>query len=132
MIVGLFSDKSFIKILFCRFTISISRFRITTHFPGNLPEFSRKFFGNFSENSYFPTYPPYPPPIPLTPTQPPDTRTHSELQTQFSRKFVFPPMTRFFPTGFTYFHYLHVCTVSVCCMHVSTYFNGPTNHTISV
>ena len=62
MIVGLFSHRPFIKIFFCRFAISISRFRITTHFPGNFPEISPKIFGNFSENSYTHHLPPSPTP----------------------------------------------------------------------
>ena len=83
MIVGSFSCYPFVKILICRFTISISRFRITIHFTGNFPEISPKFFRIFSENSYFPTYPPYISPIPLTPTHLPPTRTPPELQTDF-------------------------------------------------
>ena len=43
MIVELFSHRSFIKILFCRVTIWVSRFRITEHFIGNFQKFSGKF-----------------------------------------------------------------------------------------
>ena len=59
MIVELFSHRPFIEILFSRFKIWVSRFRITDHFqeisakfPGNFPEISRKI--------------PTPPPTPLT------------------------------------------------------------------
>ena len=62
MIVELFSRRPFIKILFCHVTIWISRFRITTHFPGNFPKISPKIFGNFSENSYTHHLPPSPTP----------------------------------------------------------------------
>ena len=74
MIVGLFSHRSLIKILFCRFTISISRFRITTHFTGNLPKIYRKFLRNFSEISrkfLLPHLPPLPTPHPTHPHPPP-------------------------------------------------------------
>ena len=102
MIVELFSQRLFIKILFCRPTISISRFRITTYFTGNFPEISRKFFGNFPENSWPPTYPPYLPPISFTHTQPPKPWTHPELQIQFSQMHIFCWIMPFFPTGFKY------------------------------
>ena len=67
MIVGLFSHRPFIKILFCRFTISISRFRITTHFTENFPKISQKFLGKF----LLPHLPPLPTPHPTHPHPPP-------------------------------------------------------------
>ena len=45
MIVELFSHRPFMKILFCRITMWISRFRITEHFMKY-----RKFSRNLSEN----------------------------------------------------------------------------------
>ena len=73
MIVELFSHRPFIKILFCRSTIWISRFRITEHFPGNFREISANFFGNFSENSYIPLLPPSPTPHITYPHPTPET-----------------------------------------------------------
>ena len=76
MVSGLFSSKNFVKILISRFTRSISRFLITTHFPGNFPKISRKFLENFSEIYCMSTYPPHlplhiihshPPPTSLDP-----------------------------------------------------------------
>ena len=107
MILELFSHRPFIKTLFCRLTIWISRFRITEYFIGNFLEISRKFSGNFSENSYTPTYPPYPPPTPLTHTQHPKLWTHSELQIHFSQKHNLNAFARLFPTPFTCI-YIHM------------------------
>ena len=61
----LFSYKPFIKILIFRFTISISRFLIITHFPENF----RKFLGKFLH----PHLPPLPTPHIIHPHPIPQT-----------------------------------------------------------
>ena len=106
VIVELFSRRLFIKILFCCTTILISRFRITKYFSEILLKFfkilikiSRKF------PAYLPT-PPHPSPISPTPTHPPHPWTHLELQTWFSRQFVFSQIYRVFPTPFIYIIYV--------------------------
>ena len=114
MIVGLFSHRPFIKILFCRLTIWISRFRITEHFTGNLLEIFRKFSENSSENSYVITYPPYPPPMPLTYTQHPKLWTQSELHIHFSQKHNLNLFWCLFPTPFTCIYiYIYIYSYSI-------------------
>ena len=108
IIVELFSRRPYIKISFCRFTISISRFRI--------PGISRKYPGNFSEISrkfHLPSHPP--PPTPLThPIHPPTPLIPYRTSNPFSSKTHFDCICTFIThTLHIYMHpYMsdHICT----------------------
>ena len=110
MIWGLFFCKNFVKILISRFTRSISRFLITTHFFGNFPEIFRKFFENLSEISCMSTYPPHLP-LHIIHSHPPPT----SLDPLRTSNLIFSK-NHFSSNGTFFSHTFHIWKIWLCLM----------------
>ena len=111
MIMELFSNKSYMKILFSRFIISFFPFSDLQKFFKNFTEISQNFHGKFLKNfgkfiNHSPTHPPYTSHIPITHTITHTTRTYTHIPSPTSTSIF--SIFRFYSKCTCFSYHLHL------------------------